>query len=97
MIDIIEYIDKKKKDLSRNGASLQELQKLDFLKKITVFISTHQFDNNIDSIIQIADENTGYSEYRIMNDYESDNKNLWVEYDNGNITLTPGDILIKLQ
>ena len=97
MIEFIEYIDKKRKELSLNGASSEEFCKLDFLRKITVFISNQNLDKNIDDIVQIADESTGYSEYRIINDCESDNKNLWVEYDNGNIRLTSGDILIKLK
>jgi len=97
MIDFIEYIDKKKKELSLNGASSDEFRKLDFLRKITVFISNQHLDKKIDDIVQIADEGTGYSEYRIVNDCESDNKNAWIEYDNGNIRLTSGDILIKLK
>ena len=43
--------------------------------------------------------NTGYSEYRIINDCESDNKELWIEYiyEDNRIRLYPGDLLVKMK
>ncbi|EFC2602492.1 hypothetical protein CT362_004950 [Escherichia coli] len=59
----------------------------------------NDINESIDNIIKLVDKNTGYSDYRIMNDCESDDRNLWIEYDNGhgNITLNAGDILIKMK
>lgn len=97
MISLIEYIDNYKKELTLHEASHEEFKKLDFLRKIAIFLSNQHVDKKIEDIIQIMDENSGYSEYRIINDCESDNKDLWIEYDHGKIRLAAGDILIKMK
>lgn len=82
-----------------NGAPSELINKLNFLRKIAIYLSNHDVNESIDTIIQLIDRDTGYSDYRIVNDCESDDRNLWIEYDNGhdNITLSAGDILIKMK
>lgn len=40
MISLIEYIDNYKKELTLHEASHEEFKKLDFLRKISIFLST---------------------------------------------------------
>lgn len=53
----------------------------------------------MEKIIPLINTYTGYSEYRVMNDCESDNKELWIEYiyENNKIRLNTGDILVKMK
>ncbi|MDN3693593.1 hypothetical protein QWZ06_15505 [Chryseobacterium tructae] len=51
----------------------------------------------IDMILELPDSHTGYSDYRIINDCESDDVKQWVELNinNENIRLSDGDLIIK--
>ncbi|MGE8555467.1 MAG: hypothetical protein ACN6OB_16230 [Chryseobacterium jejuense] len=51
----------------------------------------------IDMILELPDSRTGYSEYRIMNDCESDDPAQWIELkiNDKKIKLSEGDIIIR--
>ncbi|WP_160139604.1 hypothetical protein [Chryseobacterium sp. c4a] len=51
----------------------------------------------VDMILELPDFRTGYSDYRIINDCESDDPKQWVELNinNENVRLSDGDIIIK--
>ncbi|SDI31536.1 hypothetical protein [Chryseobacterium jejuense] len=51
----------------------------------------------IDMILELPDSRTGYSDYRIMNDCESDDPAQWIELkiNDKKIKLSEGDIIIK--
>lgn len=55
--------------------------------------------NEIENIFKIPKENTGYSEYRIINDCESDDRLNWTEVaiENKNIRLNENDVIIKFK
>lgn len=69
-----------------------------FLKNL-LYIKDNDVANKLDKIIKLDDMNTGYSEYRVINDCESDDCKLWIEYtdDNKIVRLNPGDLLIKMK
>jgi len=54
--------------------------------------------NNVQKydIIELPDPKTGFSEYRVMNDCETDNMEYWqeLEINNKRISMTMGDIII---
>lgn len=87
MIDLLKYIENKI-ELETNKLLKDDLITI---KEITkeIIESRSKF-----RVIKFVEKNTGYSEYRIMNDCESDNKELWIEYD-PEVRILPGDILIK--
>lgn len=47
-------------------------------------------------IVELPDMNTGYSEYRLMNDCETDDIKQWIEFKD-HIGLTTGDFIISLK
>lgn len=51
----------------------------------------------IDTVLELPDSNTGYSDYRIMNDCESDDPAQWIELsiNNEKIRLSEGDVIIR--
>ncbi|WP_347217326.1 hypothetical protein [Chryseobacterium sp.] len=53
--------------------------------------------NTMDAILELPDSRTGYSDYRIMIDCESDDPAQWVELriNGNNIRLSEGDIIIR--
>ncbi|WP_345199793.1 hypothetical protein [Chryseobacterium ginsengisoli] len=55
--------------------------------------------NEIENIFKIPKENKGYSEYRIINDCESDDRINWTEVaiENKNIRLNENDVIIKFK
>lgn len=97
MLNVIKYIDNEIKLLKNNNPELRN--QLKFLKKIALFLSENSIEGTVDKIIPLTEMNTGYSEYRIIKDCESDNKELWIEYihENNKISLYSGDILIKMK
>lgn len=99
MLELIKYIDLLKKEMALAGDRQGDLNNLNFLRKIASYLSSSNVNGKISDIIKLADTNTGYSEYRIINDCESDNRELWVEYknENENVTINEGDILIKIK
>lgn len=54
-------------------------------------------EKSIDRIVELPDSHTGYSDYRIMNDCESDDPAQWIELkiNNETIRLSEGDIIIR--
>lgn len=97
MLNIIKHIDNEINSLK--GSNYELKIKLNLLKKFALFLSQNEIKGKIDKIIPIIEMNTGYSEYRIINDCESDNKELWLEYiyENNIIRLYPGDLLVKMK
>lgn len=97
MLDIVEFINKKIKRLPSDKKSMEI--KLDILKRLVIYISNNEVSGQLDKVIKLTDMRMGYSEYRVINDCESDNKELWVEYIDGdeNIRLNFGDLLIKMK
>ncbi|MBD2799205.1 hypothetical protein ID854_01690 [Xenorhabdus sp. M] len=94
MKDIIEFIDKKRSEVEGVDRSSLYL-KLELLKKITLYLSNNDLCSKVDEVISIIDMDSGYSEYRLINDCESDNRNLWIEYKG--IRLNAGDLIIKMK
>ena len=97
MLNIINHIDNEINSLK--GSNYELRIKLNLLKKIALFLSRNTIQGKIEKIIPIIEMNTGYSEYRIINDCESDNKELWIEYiyEDNRIRLYPGDLLVKMK
>ena len=97
MKKVIDFIDNEISNL--RGADKELQLKLNLLKNISLFLSHNIVTERLDEIIQLIDMNTGYSEYRLINDCESDNKELWIEYTHENkyIRLSPGDFLLKMK
>ena len=87
MIDLLKYIENKI-ELEKNKSAKNNLI---VIKEIVKEILESKYKLKI---IKFEEQNTGYSEYRIINDCESDNKELWIEYD-PEVRILPGDILIK--
>ncbi|MGE8433349.1 hypothetical protein [Chryseobacterium joostei] len=61
-------------------------------------LDNHQINKKtIKTILELPDSNTGYSDYRIINDCESDNPGHWIEVNihNEKLRLAEGDIIIK--
>ena len=73
MLNIIKRIDDEINSLKSSNYELKI--KLNLLKKFALFLSQNSMQGRIDKIIPISEMNTGYSEYRIINDCESDTKN----------------------
>jgi len=97
MHDFIEYIDKQKKLLFINGENMGDVHKLNLLKSVALYLLNAKVESKVLDIIEIVDEKTGYSEYRIMNDCETEDRSLWIEYQKGNVKISPGDLLIKMK
>ncbi|WP_370577814.1 hypothetical protein ABX014_03670 [Snodgrassella alvi] len=97
MLNIVKHIDNE--IISLKGSNYELKIKLNLLKKFAIFLSQNEIQGKIEKIIPIIEMNTGYSEYRIINDCESDNKELWLEYiyENNIIRLYPGDLLVKMK
>lgn len=53
-------------------------------------------DVNKYEIVELPDMNTGYSEYRLMNDCETDDIKNWIEFKD-HIGLTTGDFIISMK
>lgn len=97
MLNIINIIENDIRSLKGNNKELY--LKLELLKKIAIYLSQNEVEGKLDELIQLVDMNTGYSEYRLINDCESDNRDLWIEYNqkNESIRLNPGDFLLKMK
>jgi hypothetical protein len=72
---------------------------LDVLYLIEISTIYQISKNKIENIFKIPKENTGYSEFRIINDCESDDRFNWTEVaiENENIRLNENDIIIKFK
>ena len=53
-------------------------------------------DVNKYEIVELPDMNTGYSEYRLMNDCETDDIKNWIEFKD-HIGLTTGDFIVSMK
>ena len=102
MEKVIKYLEERRGQIVgylQNGEKnyLSDLQEIDksicWLKKIEELNLeiVQKYD-----IVELPDMQTGYSEFRIMNDCETDDISQWVELtkDNYPVTMTLGDILI---
>lgn len=94
MKNLLEMLTAYKKD--NNGDHLL-LSKIDVLIAVANKLENMSEVNKIDEIAILSEAQTGYSEYRIMNDCESDNRTLWIEYKAGQFRLTSGDWLLKMR
>ncbi len=97
MLDLINSIDETIRQMNGNEAASEDMNKLILLKKVALYLMEHDMPSKVEDIVQIEDEGTGYSEYRIVNDCESDDRSLWMEYGQGEFRLHPGDLLIKMK
>lgn len=97
MQKIISFIENEINSLNGNNKELY--LKLYLLKQLTVYLSQNKIEGKLEKIIPLINTYTGYSEYRVMDDCESDNKELWIEYiyENNKIRLNTGDILVKMK
>lgn len=99
MNEVIEFLKELKKERSTKVNSSDTL----FIHKIDALIKLAYFINKVEGKIDIKDIHilpflaTGYSEYRVINDNESDNKLMWTEYGDGNLRLSDGDWLIRMK
>ncbi|BAP31222.1 uncharacterized protein CHSO_2185 [Chryseobacterium sp. StRB126] len=85
----------KKGDQESNVLLKKELSNVIHL--LEVFDRFQISKKTIDAIFELPDSHTGYSDYRIMNDCESDDPMQWVELkiNDENIKLSEGDIIIR--
>lgn len=98
----IEYLQECRKQKvehlkNKENEYLTELQELDkainWLRKIDELNlrGVQKYD-----LLELPDIKTGFSEFRILNDCETDDRNLWIELkkDDYPVFMTAGDILI---
>ena len=87
-------IEKLKRDEDRDGniKKISQINKaIEWLNKLTEL----KLDNvKKYEIIELPNMNTGYSEYRVMNDCETDDIKQWIEFKD-HIGLTTGDFIIS--
>ena len=95
MEEIIKYLISRKHQLKKNGQHSQS-DNIDILIKLAKSLEHATIIGKVNKILILPFTQT-YSEYRLMNDCESDDPSFWVEFcDNGEtFRLTDGDILIK--
>ncbi|MFP3833603.1 hypothetical protein [Chryseobacterium sp. SIMBA_028] len=98
---ITKEIGRLSKLISKNIHKESNLQLKKELSEIIYLVSLfekHQINKkNIKAILELPDSDTGYSDYRIINDGESDNPDHWIEVSihNEKLTLAEGDVIIK--
>lgn len=99
MLNIIDFIKKELSELHYNEIDKELRLKLNILYNFAIYLKDHDVFGRLDKIIKLDDMNTGYSEYRILNDCESDDSKFWIEYTNNNevVRLNSGDLLIKMK
>ncbi len=85
-------------ELKRNEGANTNVERISEIKKAINWlhkISELKLENiKKYEIVELPDMNTGYSEYRLMNDCETDNIKHWIEFKD-HIGLTPGDFIIS--
>ncbi|MEG0927327.1 hypothetical protein [Chryseobacterium sp.] len=98
---ITSEIDRLNVLISREINKESNLQLRNELSEVIYLISLsdkHQINKkSIKTILELPDSNTGYSDYRIINDCESDQPDHWIEVSihNEKIRLAEGDIIIQ--
>lgn len=78
---------------------IQDKKQLEHVLFLINFSQKYDIQKNaISNIILLPyEENTGYGEYRVLNDYETEDREHWAELkiDNEPIRLYPSDIIIQ--
>ncbi|BDR55750.1 hypothetical protein [Xylocopilactobacillus apis] len=99
MNEVIEFLRGLKKDhsINVNNNDTLFLHKIDALIKLAYFLDKSEGEIDIKDIHILPLSATGYSEYRVINDNESDNKLMWSEYGDGDLRLYDGDWLIRMK
>lgn len=94
-IDRLNRLIEQNIDKESNIRFKQELSQTSYL--LGIFENYKINKNTVEKILELPDSDTGYSEYRIINDCESDNPGCWIELrvKEEKIRLTEGDIIIK--
>ncbi|MFN4364437.1 hypothetical protein [Chryseobacterium hispalense] len=89
--------------IKRNDNKNENLKlKKELLEVLFLIDLSEEYDiskNNIENILKMPGKNTGYSEYRIIDDCESDDPLNWIEaeFKNEKVRLYDNDIVIKLK
>ncbi|MFC3157993.1 hypothetical protein SAMN05443633_104335 [Chryseobacterium arachidis] len=96
-IERLNELIKKSENKDENIRLKNELLEVLFL--INLSKTYHLSQSQIEHIFKIPETNTGYSEFRIINDCESDDPLRWAEViiDNENVRLNENDIIIKFK
>ncbi|MBP2617804.1 hypothetical protein [Chryseobacterium jejuense] len=94
-IDRLNHLISKGVDKESNVLLKKELS--DTIHVLDIFDCYQISKKTIDTIFELPDSHTGYSDYRIMNDCESDDPTQWVELkiNDEKIKLSEGDIIIR--
>jgi len=97
MEEIIKYLVSSKHQLKRNGRYSQS-DSVDVLIKLAKFLEHANIIGKVNKILMLPFTQS-YSEYRLVNDCESNDPSFWVEFcDNGEtFRLTDRDIIIKMR
>lgn len=101
-IDFITSEIDKLNDLIRNdidkASNLRLKKELSEAIYLLNILKQHQISKKtVEAIIELPSSNTGYSDYRIINDCESDDPDHWLEVriNDEKIRLAEGDIVIR--
>lgn len=96
-IEKINELIKKNENKNENIKLKNELLEVLFLINLSKTYTISK--SKIENIFKISKTTTGYSEFRVINDCESDNPLNWKEMmiDNENVRLNENDILIKFK
>ncbi|BDR55737.1 hypothetical protein [Xylocopilactobacillus apis] len=99
MNEVIELLREFKKDhsITVDSDDALLLDKVDALMKLADFLDKAEGKIDITDIHILPLSATGYSEYRVINDNESDNKSMWTEYGDGDLRLYDGDWLVRMK
>lgn len=102
-----EFITKeidKLKGLISSGADKESNVQLkkelsDLIHLLDLFDHYQISKTTIDTLFELPHSNTGYSDYRIINDCESDDPAQWIELkiNDEKIKLSEGDIIIRMK
>lgn len=94
----LQRIEEQLSDSTGNKLSSNISNKDDLKKCLYLIDLAELYDldaKSIKEIISLPDMKTGYSEYRIINDCESDAKQNWIEiFEESTKRLLPGDLII---
>jgi hypothetical protein len=91
----IQNLIEENRDKESNIKLKQELSQIIYLLDI---LNIHTINKNtIETVVELPPSDTGYSEYRVINDCESDHSENWIELSLNNqpLRLAEGDIIIK--
>jgi hypothetical protein len=106
MIEVIEKLEVWKKEIELALTKGKDIKLINLKNEISnsvsclkMFIENNIKVSKISNVINLPSSNTGYSEYRIMNDCETDQINNWIELkiNDKPIRCNEGDILILMK